>query len=267
MDKNKLGLPLEYSELSEYFDSPTTSEQENTQNRIVQKLLHKYGAERVLDLTCGTGAQVFYLTKLGFSVTGADFSPKLLEIARKKAKNANLDLKFIDGDMRTLQVGQFDAVITIFNAIGHVTKDDFGKTLTNIYNNLKPGGIYVFDIFNLEAMTPEAVQNFAMSVNKKVGNTNMQSTQYSTLDRALGQLTSYDSYTIENEKHGTRKLKNKFTLQVYTALELQEILFKHGFDTLEQVALDGSKLHPRTSTNIVTVARKRLNALYMSEIW
>lgn len=31
--------------------------------------------------------------------------------------------------MRTSHVGEFDAVITIFNAIGHLTKTDFEKTL------------------------------------------------------------------------------------------------------------------------------------------
>lgn len=51
--------------------------------------------------------------------------------------------------MRTTSLGIFDACITMLNAIGHVRKNDFKKTMQNIYNNLKNGGIYVFDIFNL----------------------------------------------------------------------------------------------------------------------
>jgi SAM-dependent methyltransferase len=47
----------------------------------------------------------------------------------------------------------FDAVITIFNAVGHLTKSGFEKAIRNIHRNLNAGGIYVFDILNLEAMT------------------------------------------------------------------------------------------------------------------
>ena len=152
MNKTKLGLPLEYSELSEYFDVHNVGDDTDAKNEVIQKLLRKYNVRTVLDFTCGTGSQVFFLTKFGFRVTGADFSPKLLDIARKKAKKDNFDISFIDGDMRTLQAGKFDSVITIFNAIGHLTKYDFEKAIRNICKNLKPGGIYVFDIFNLEAM-------------------------------------------------------------------------------------------------------------------
>ena len=75
---------------------------------------------------------MFFLTQYGFVVTGTDFSPKLLDIARAKTKKEKLDIRFIDGDMRRLKVGKFDAVITIFNAIGHLTTDDFENAIKNI---------------------------------------------------------------------------------------------------------------------------------------
>ena len=63
------------------------------------------------------------------------------------------------------QVGQFDAVITIFNAVGHLTKQDFKKAIQNIYTNLNDRGLYVFDIYNLnyllykDNITKERAQN------------------------------------------------------------------------------------------------------------
>ncbi|MEM6339161.1 MAG: class I SAM-dependent methyltransferase, partial [Pseudomonadota bacterium] len=92
MNKTKLGLPLEYNELSEYFDAHNVGDDTDDKNAILSKLLRKYGVKTVLDLTCGTGSQVFFLTKFGFIVTGADFSPKLLDIARAKAKKEKLDI-------------------------------------------------------------------------------------------------------------------------------------------------------------------------------
>ena len=112
---------------------------------------------------------------------GGDISPALLEIARTKAHNEKIDIKFIDGDMRTLKVGKFDAVITIFNAVGHLTKAGFVKAIKNIHQNLKSGGIYIFDILNLEAMTDTVVADLAYCVNKKFNGTQMYIVQFSTI--------------------------------------------------------------------------------------
>jgi len=68
-------------------------------------------------MTCGTGSQVFYLAVRGYEVVGSDFSPALLDRARSKAKEMNRNIIFIDGDIRKVNAGKFDAVITIFNAM------------------------------------------------------------------------------------------------------------------------------------------------------
>ena len=39
----------------------------------LEKLLRKQKVNTVLDLTCGTGSQVFFLTKYGYKVIGSDF--------------------------------------------------------------------------------------------------------------------------------------------------------------------------------------------------
>ena len=116
-------------------------------NELIDTILKKHGAKTVLDLTCGTGSQVFWLTKRGYKVIGSDINSSMLRIAGEKAKKDNLSLTFIKGDMRTLKVGEFDAVITIFNAIGHLTKHDFEQAIRNVHHNLKDGGLYIFDIF------------------------------------------------------------------------------------------------------------------------
>ena len=107
------GLPLEYDELSQYFDAHNIGDDTNEKNAVIANLLKEFSAKNILDLTCGTGCQVFYLKNLGFEIIGADFSKKLLKIARKKAEDLGVEAEFIDGDMRSLQVGKFDAVITI----------------------------------------------------------------------------------------------------------------------------------------------------------
>ena len=134
MKKSKLGLPLEYSKLSEYYDVLSQGN-DDSKNRTIEGLLKEHKVKTVLDLTCGTGSQVFWLAKHGYKVTGADFSPALLEIARAKAEKEKIDVTLIEGDMRTINVGEFNAVVTIFNAIGHLTKADLEKAMRNINKN------------------------------------------------------------------------------------------------------------------------------------
>lgn len=252
-----LGLPLEYQEKPEFFDAHNIGPDTDAKNGVIEKLLRGYQVQTVLDMTCGTGSQVFFLTKHGYQVTGADFSPRLLKIARAKAIQGNIDLTFIDGDMRILNAGTFDAVITIFNAIGHLIKEDFEKSLQNIYKNLKEGGIYVFDIFNLEAMTDTVVADFSCYNYDKVGDTQIHASQCSTIDREKGLLTSYNIYMLQKNVDTPERFNHTFALQIYTAKELRDMLSRNGFKTVGQYGMDGRDFFEKTTLNILTVAKKK----------
>lgn len=256
MGKSRLGLPFEYSKLSEYYDALSVGDLDS-KNRVIEKLLRKHKVETVLDLTCGTGSQVLWLAKHGYKVTGADISPALLDIAREKAQKEKIDVRLIDGDMRTLKVGCFDAIVTIFNAIGHLTKTGFEKALRNIYRNLKDDGLYVFDIINLRAMTNEAVNDLATDLSKTVNDIIIHSVQYSEINRETGRLTSYDYITVQEGADKPKVFKGKFTLQIYTADELRDILNRNGFEILSQYGIDGSKFVEDTTPNILIVAKKQ----------
>ena len=255
-NEHKLGLPIEYQQMPEYFDVHNVNEQTEAKNTLIEKLLKEQKVKTVLDMTCGTGSQVFYLAERGYEVIGNDFSPALLDIARDKAKKMNRNITFIDGDMRSVKAGKFDAVITIFNAIGHLTKTDFEKTLQNIRANLKDNGIYIFDIFNLQAITNEIINDFVMDIERVVNDVKIRSVQHSEIDRENGLLTSHDQYTIFKDGCEPEIHSNSFSLQIYTAEELQTILSRNGFKTVSQYDMDGNTFIVDKSLNILTVARK-----------
>lgn len=256
MSNQVFGLPLEYQKLPHYFDAHNVNEDTESKNAIIENLLKQHHVKTVLDLTCGTGSQVFFLTQRGYTVTGADFSPALLEIARKKALKENIEVAFIDGDMRTLQVASFDAVITIFNAVGHLEKADFEKAMRNVHHNLKDGGIYVFDILNSAAMTDKVVKDLAYFVHKKVDDTQILTTQCSTFDKSTSILTSYDSLMIQKNIEKPELFSNVFSLQLYAPHELKEMLNNNGFEVVNQYGFDGLDFKEDTTLSIVTVARK-----------
>jgi ubiquinone/menaquinone biosynthesis C-methylase UbiE len=110
--------------------------------RRLSALLDLRGDEEVLDVATGTGhAALALAARLPRGrVTAVDFSPGMLEQARKKAasqKVANVD--FREGDMQDLgfPAGRFDAAVCSF---GIFFVEDMDSQLDHIVGTVKPGG-------------------------------------------------------------------------------------------------------------------------------
>jgi len=72
---------------------------------------------RALDLGCGTGANLRYLTRHGFEATGIDFSRVALRVARQRAaaEAPGNVIRFVEGDLTAPKIagveGPFDLLI------------------------------------------------------------------------------------------------------------------------------------------------------------
>jgi 2-polyprenyl-3-methyl-5-hydroxy-6-metoxy-1,4-benzoquinol methylase len=248
--------PSHYNIESEHYDE-LNEESSRLINTTVEKILRKYKVKTVLDLTCGTGSQVFWLAKRGYDVIGSDINTKMLKIARDKAKKEKLAIKFLEGDMRTIHVGKFDAVITIFNAVGHLTKEDFEKAMRTIHENLNDGGLYVFDIFDLTYLLHEDnITKLTIDWQKTVDDAKIRKIQYSTINND-GVLASYTTSYEQEDSHKPEIFRSEQTLQVYSAEQLRAMLHSNGFEILDQCGIDGSQFDELSTERIVTVARKQ----------
>ena len=218
-------IPDWYNKESEHYDTfNENTPNSKTTNTTIEKILKKHKVKTVLDLTCGTGSQVFWLTERGYKVTGSDISPGMLKIAKRKAKRDKISVELLQGDMRSIKVGQFDAAITIFNAIGHLTKAGFEKAMRNIHKNLDEGGIYVFDIFNLNYfMSDDNITKLSIEWLRAVGNTKLREIQHSVLDNK-GVLFSYTTNYVQKDSGKLKMSQSVGTLQLYSAEELRDML-------------------------------------------
>ena len=99
-----------------------------------------------LDVATGTGDLAVELARRGADVTGMDFAPAMLEIARRKAPG----LRFEEGDALSLAQpdGSFDAVTVGFGARNF---SDLDRGLSEMARVTKPGGRVVV----LEITTPQ----------------------------------------------------------------------------------------------------------------
>jgi len=80
-------------------------------------------------------------------VTGVDLSEKMLERARQKAAEAGLNIRFHQGDIRTIELSRtFDAVIAMFAVISYqTTNEDLAAAFRTARRHLQPGGLFIFD--------------------------------------------------------------------------------------------------------------------------
>jgi SAM-dependent methyltransferase len=248
-----MSLPYDYNKLSEYYEVLEGGKTDAT-NLFLGKLLKKYKAKKILDLTCGTGAQTLWLAKHGYDVVGADISPDMLKLAKENTKKANLKIKLYHGDMRTSRLGTFDAVITIFNAIGHLTKPDFEKAIRNIGINLKDDGIYIFDIFNLDFMKENFINYRFIDVATESNDTKFVRFNKNRLDGKNGVMIINQETFVQKGLEKPKVFKEQWTMQIYTPKQLKNILNKNGFEVLGQHSIDAFRLK---GNFVLTVARKR----------
>jgi SAM-dependent methyltransferase len=127
---------------------------ERTESEIRRALtmLRPQGAERILDLACGTGRHSLELVRQGFSVVGVEISPELVEIAKKDAGEQGLEATFIEGDLRELDFNdEFDIVLNLNDgAIGYFETDEENhRTFEVISRALKQGGQNLIQVPNV----------------------------------------------------------------------------------------------------------------------
>lgn len=246
-----MNLPLNYNKLSLWStgdDSPASV------NRYVEKILKNNRVKTVLDFSCGTGSQVFWLTKHGYEVIGVDISQGMLKIAKDIAKKEKIKTRLLSGDMRTAKIGSFDAIVTIFNAVGHLTKKGFEQAMRNIHCNLNKDGLYIFDIFNLDCKKNDEME---MDLTREFDDTKIRKIQKCKLNRKLGTLQCKDQFVVQEGSSKAKKFKGQFSLQLYSSKKLREMLIRNGFEVLGQYGIDGSEFSEKNTERIMTIARKR----------
>lgn len=104
--------------------------------------------DRMLDVACGTGLSFLAMFDRGWTVSGCDISPAMLDIARGKAgERAELVL----ADMRELpELGEFDLVWAVNDALNYLLGiEEFEATVAGMGRNLAPAGIGLFDVNTL----------------------------------------------------------------------------------------------------------------------
>ena len=104
----------------------------------------------VLELGCGTGQKLIPIASEGRSCVGLDLSADMLAEARRKADERGVTVEWVQGDMRSFDLGRtFDFVFIAANSLLHLHRaEDLVSCFRSVRRHLAPGARFVFDVFN-----------------------------------------------------------------------------------------------------------------------
>ena len=99
----------------------------------------------VLDVGCGAGLLCEPLSRLGGEVTGVDAAPENTAAAAAHAEAMGLDIRYLSGELRDMDLGQFD-LVTCLEVIEHVA--DKPAFLAGLTERLAPEGLLILSTPN-----------------------------------------------------------------------------------------------------------------------
>jgi ubiquinone/menaquinone biosynthesis C-methylase UbiE len=121
---------------------------------VAQVIVERAGVEpglEMLDVATGSGNVAIAAAQAGAQVTGLDLTPELLEAARRRAADASLDVRFVEGDAEELPFDSdsFDRVTSCFGVMFAPRHEQAASELTRV---ARPGARIV-----VTAWTPEGL--------------------------------------------------------------------------------------------------------------
>ena len=224
---------------SKYYDLLYREKDYSGESNYVLNLIQRYGgnAERkqwsVLELGCGSGGHAVFIAPAIHQLVGVERSHEMAMQA--VAKNIG-NFQIFEGDITQLDSFLpieykrecFDAVISLFHVVSYINQnDDLKSCLFSVYNSLKPGGVFVFDVWFSPAvfwLRPEKrvkqMQDDFISVER---------TANSSVDVLSNVVTvEFDTQIIDNSTGDTTTLKETHPMRCFGVPEISLLAHETG---------------------------------------
>ncbi len=204
------------------------------------------GSAKILDMACGTGRHSILFAKKGYSVTAVDLSKNMLSVAQEKAYSENLNINFIQSDLRHFNYSEkFNLILNLFTSFGYFENDDDNLGILKLaYNHLMKNGYFILDYFNGYFLEQNLIRESVDPIN------NSEIIQRRRIDgnRVIKEITIKDNGYSKNYLESVR---------MYYAEELNNMLTEIGF-AIEKTFGDfqGSNFDKILSNRIILLARK-----------
>lgn len=233
-----------------FYSEMLTDEVTEKQVDFLERELELAQGMQILDLACGFGRHANRLAGRGYTVSGVDFMPGFLELARRDAAARGVAVDYSQADMRQIDFqAEFDRVLLLFTAFGYFEDDENLQVLRNIARALRPAGLLIFDINNRDFMMKNYMPYYVM---EKAGNLMIDR---NSIDVLSGRIINQRIVI----RDGIRRDK-PFSIRLYNATEIRSLLLQGGFE-VEKIygGWDAQPLSTE-SRRLVIIARHLANS-------
>ena len=121
---------------------------------FLEDLFRRFGVgdiRTILDLGCGTGGHAIPLARRGYKVFGIDRSEQMLNIARNKARGAELSgkVQFEASNIQKFKLNmKFEVVICMFAVLSYqISNEEFFSAIRAARDHVKQGGLFICDFW------------------------------------------------------------------------------------------------------------------------
>jgi SAM-dependent methyltransferase len=221
---------------------------ENWSQYLIDKL-SRFPLKAGLDIGCGGGWFTRAFQKQGYTMTGMDISPEMLDFAQETAFKAGVRSEYILGDItKTKLPARFDFVTAINDCINYIPKMKLDAALKNVRGALKKGGVFLFDISSARKFKEKIANTVSVDDRDEVTyiSFNREETDGATMDVTL---------FIKRADGAFERVEETHRQYSYTVEEIRTALQNSGFDVLETEGHLGED--STTSDRILFLAQKR----------
>lgn len=123
---------------------------------LASEILAATTGTKIVEFACGTGKHALELARRGFSVHGFDLSEDMIRVATKNNRSFAQN-QFEQGDMTCCGPGNgiYDVALILFDSLGYLkTNNLILQTLANVRRNIKPGGLFIAEVWHAGAFLP-----------------------------------------------------------------------------------------------------------------
>src|SRR5438552_11266328 len=108
----------------------------------------------ILELGCGTGRITVPIAQEGHHIVGLDRSAAMLERAERRARRADVEVRWVEGDMRAFSFNEaFALVFVALNSFLMLDPEDRWACLARVREHMAPRGRVAIDVFKLHHLT------------------------------------------------------------------------------------------------------------------
>lgn len=203
-------------------------------------------SHNILDIPCGFGRHTDKLAEYGCKITGIDYMPGFIDMAKKRLKDRDFPVEYLVGDIREIDYdAEFDIVLNLFTSFGFFDDQMNRIILKKLSKALKKGGFFCIETINRDVL----LKNFKECIVKKVNNDYM--IDNNNFDYLTGRIYT-ERIICRDEK---LRVKN-FFIRLYNPSELANILNHVGLKVKDILPGFQKEILNGNSSRMLLIAEK-----------